>query len=116
MATYKGSCHCGRIAFEVDGDIAQVVACNCSMCGRRGALHWFVPRTQLRLSTPDGASTDYLWNKKAIHWRFCPTCGCAPYADGTDKAGNHMAAVNARCLEGVDPASLKIVAYNGRDH
>lgn len=30
---YTGSCHCGRIAFEVDGELAGeltgAVACNC---------------------------------------------------------------------------------------
>lgn len=33
---YQGSCHCGRIAFEVEGSIDSVLACNCSMCGRKG--------------------------------------------------------------------------------
>jgi hypothetical protein len=41
---YKGSCHCGQIAFEVEGELAQVADCNCSICSRMGALHWFVPR------------------------------------------------------------------------
>ena len=34
--THKGSCHCGRIAFEVEGDLAQVMECNCSHCSRKG--------------------------------------------------------------------------------
>jgi hypothetical protein len=33
--TYKGSCHCGRIAFEVDGDLAQAMDCNCCHCIRK---------------------------------------------------------------------------------
>ncbi|HET6632433.1 MAG TPA: hypothetical protein VFG73_06980 [Rhodanobacteraceae bacterium] len=32
--TYQGGCHCGRIAFAVDGDIESLVDCNCSqVCG-----------------------------------------------------------------------------------
>lgn len=36
---YKGSCHCGQIAFEVEGELTQVADCNCSICTRMGALH-----------------------------------------------------------------------------
>ena len=41
---YRGSCHCGKIAFEVEGTLEQVMECNCSLCSRRGYLLWFVPR------------------------------------------------------------------------
>jgi hypothetical protein len=26
---YKGSCHCGRIACEVEGGLGEVMECNC---------------------------------------------------------------------------------------
>ena len=42
MAAYEGGCHCGRIAFVVEGEIDQLYECNCSICSKRGALHWFV--------------------------------------------------------------------------
>ncbi|HEX6635136.1 MAG TPA: GFA family protein, partial [Usitatibacter sp.] len=32
---YKGSCHCGRVAFEVEGDIGAVIECNCSICSKK---------------------------------------------------------------------------------
>ena len=47
--TYQGSCHCGKIAFEVEGELTAATDCNCSICQRKGTLMWFVPRTQLRL-------------------------------------------------------------------
>jgi hypothetical protein len=50
---YKGSCHCGKVAFEVHGELGGAMACNCSMCGRKGSLLWFVPREQLRLLTSE---------------------------------------------------------------
>jgi hypothetical protein len=34
--THQGSCHCGRIAFEVDGEFTQAIECNCSHCSRKG--------------------------------------------------------------------------------
>ncbi len=56
--TYKGGCHCGRIAFEVEGNLEQVMDCNCSICTKRGYLHWFVARDQLNLLTPESDAGD----------------------------------------------------------
>jgi hypothetical protein len=112
--TYQGSCHCGRIAFEVDGDLEQAMECNCSHCSRKGYLLWFVPREQLRLTTPESALATYAFNKHVITHHFCPTCGCAPLAFGKNASGAATAAVNIRCLEGVDPKAIKIVPVDGR--
>ncbi|WP_224367607.1 GFA family protein [Hyalangium versicolor] len=112
--TYKGSCHCGRIAFEAEGELQQVLACNCSMCSRRGSLLWFVPRQQLRLLTPAENLSTYTFNKHVIQHRFCAKCGIHPFGEGTDPSGKAMAAINARCLEGVDLASLPVHHFDGR--
>jgi len=111
---YKGSCHCGRIAFEVEGDLASVMDCNCSICSRRGSLLWFVPRDALRLLTPEENLATYTFNKQVIRHRFCPTCGIHPFGEGADPAGNRIAAINARCLDGVDVASLPVRHFDGR--
>ena len=111
---YKGSCHCGRIAFEVEGEIGEVLACNCSMCQRKGSLLWFVPRDKLVLKTPEDAASTYLFNKHVIKHRFCPVCGIHPYADGVDPKGNAIGAINARCLEDLDIESLKVRHFDGR--
>jgi hypothetical protein len=112
--THKGSCHCGRIAFEVEGDIGQVIECNCSHCSRKGYLLWFVPRDRLRLNTPESALATYRFNKHVIDHHFCPACGCAPFGFGTDPKGAAIAAVNVRCLDGVESAKLKVVPFDGR--
>jgi len=111
---YKGSCHCGRIAFEVEGNLEQAIECNCSHCSRKGYLLWFVPRAQLKLLTPEAGFGTYTFNKHVIQHHFCPKCGCAPFGFGTDRSGAATAAINARCLEGVDLASLKKVPVDGR--
>ena len=112
--TYRGSCHCGKIAYEVDGEIGPVIDCNCSMCSRKGALLWFVPRASMRLLTPEADASEYLFNKHRIHHRFCPTCGIHAYAVGMDGKGNAMAAINVRCLEGVDLSKLQVKPFDGR--
>ena len=111
---YQGSCHCGKIAYEVEGEIQGVISCNCSMCQRKGSLLWFVPRESLKLKTPAREMGTYEFNKHVIHHHFCPTCGIHPFAEGKDPKGNAMAAVNVRCLEGIDLDSIKVTAYDGR--
>jgi hypothetical protein len=112
--TYKGSCHCGQVAFEVEGDLTQVMDCNCSICSRKGSLLWLVPRDRLRLLTPEENLATYTFGKHVIKHRFCPRCGIHPYGEGTDTSGNRMAAVNVRCLEGVDLSSLPVKHFDGR--
>lgn len=111
---YKGSCHCGQVAFEVDGEIAGALACNCSICSRRASLLWFVPREKLKLLTPEESASTYTFNKHVIRHRFCPTCGIHPYGEGVDPAGNRMAAINIRCLEGVNLESVPVQNFDGR--
>jgi hypothetical protein len=110
----KGSCHCGEIRFEVEGAVKQVLSCNCSICSRKGALLWFVARSQLRLSTPAENLSTYTFNKHAIKHRFCQKCGIHTFGEAKDPSGNEMAAINARCLEDVDLSSLKVTHFDGR--
>jgi hypothetical protein len=112
--THAGGCHCGRIAFDVEGDIEQVIECNCSMCSKRGSLLWFVSREQLHLKTPESDLATYTFKTRTIQHHFCPRCGCAPFADGADKTGAKKAAVNVRCLDGVDTAAVRVVPFDGR--
>ena len=111
---YKGSCHCGRVAYEDEGTIDRAMACNCSMCQRKGSLLWFVPRSQFKLLTPEDNASTYLFNKHRIGHRFCPVCGIHPYADGADRQGNPMAAINVRCLEGIDLETITVGHFDGR--
>ncbi|QEY63916.1 GFA family protein [Metapseudomonas lalkuanensis] len=111
---YRGSCHCGKIAFEVEGTLEQVMECNCSLCSRRGYLLWFVPREQLKLATPESDLSTYRFNRMHIAHHFCANCGCAPFGEATDPKGKALAAVNVRCLEDVPLEGLKAVKADGR--
>jgi hypothetical protein len=111
---YRGSCHCGRIRYEVEGEVDSGMACNCSMCSRKGSLLWFVPRANLKLLTPEDAASTYLFNKHVIQHRFCPTCGIHPYGEGAGPGGAQMAAINLRTLEDFDLAGVPVKHFDGK--
>jgi hypothetical protein len=111
---YQGSCHCGKVAFEVEGQIDKAMSCNCSICQRKGSLLWFVAHDKFLLLTPDENANTYTFNKHAIKHRFCRACGVHPYAEGTDAKGNRTAAINIRCLENIELESIPVTHFDGR--
>ncbi len=112
--TYTGGCHCGKVRFEVDLALGTVIECNCSICSKTGSLLAFVPTSQFRLLSGQDALTDYQFNKHVIHHLFCSSCGIRSFAKGKAPDGSEMRAINVRCLEGVDLASLERMQFDGR--
>jgi hypothetical protein len=51
----------------------------------------------------------YTFNKHAIKHRFCQTCGIHPFAEG-----DGWVAINIRCLDDVDLASITVQPFDGR--
>jgi hypothetical protein len=114
LTTYRGSCHCGNVRFEVEADLASVIACNCSLCARAGYLLTFVPASQFKLLSGKEAQSDYQFNTKNIHHLFCKTCGTRSFGHGTGPDGEQMYAINVRSLEGVDLDALNVKKVDGR--
>ena len=113
--TYTGGCQCGKVRYQVDLDLANpVIACNCSRCGRLGSLFAFAPVNDFKLSSGEKELTDYQFNSKNIHHLFCSTCGIESFARGKRPVdGADVVAVNARCLDGVDPNALPVKQVDG---
>jgi hypothetical protein len=58
---------------------------------------------------------EYHFNKHMIQHKFCSTCGIQSFAIGTNpKTGAKMAAVNVRCVDGVDVDALQVRKVDGR--
>jgi hypothetical protein len=62
-----------------------------------------------------GELQEYLFNKHVIHHQFCRTCGVEPFARGTAPGAKApKVAINVRCLDGIDVASLKPAPFDGK--
>lgn len=110
---YTGSCHCQNVRIEFETDLKEVMACNCSICLRRGHLLAFGPESNFKLLTESNELSDYQWSKKNIHFFFCKACGCAPFARANTPSGPSVA-VNARCLENIDLTKIPVVDFDGK--
>ena len=120
--TYAGSCHCGRVRFEVDADIDHVRVCDCSICRRRGALIHRVNESDLRILTSLGDLTLYEWGSRTAKDYFCPTCGILPFRRPSYPTAKERSegvepflgwAVNTRCLDEFDFSEVPQTAIYG---
>lgn len=111
---YHASCHCGNIQLDIEGELTQALACNCSICQRKGTLLWFVPADQVNLLTPREKMTTYTFNKHVIQHRFCPVCGVQVFGEANNPKGDPVFAINIRCLEDIDPLAVPVNFYDGK--
>jgi hypothetical protein len=102
------------VAIEAEGEIQGALSCNCSICQRSGALLWFVPRDTMLLEAAPDSMTTYTFNKHVIQHRFCKSCGIKVFGEGIDPKGNKIAAINLRCIEGIELEKLPVQHFNGR--
>ena len=115
MAQHQAGCHCGAVRFKVETDFAQVIECNCSHCHMKGFVLTFTPVEQFELVSGADSLTEYRFNKKVLAHQFCKVCGVQPHAFGTGPDGMKMAAVNLRCVDGLDLATVTVTPWNGAD-
>jgi hypothetical protein len=104
--TYSGSCHCGKIRFEVDADLDEVRVCDCSVCRKRGTLSHRVEPSCFRLLTPLAELSQYQWHTRTATDYFCPVCGILPFR--RPRTAPHLWTINVRCLDGVDLTKIPI--------
>ena len=95
------------------GALTVVEECNCSVCAKKGYLHWIVAREAFHMTTPPEQLATYTFNTGAAKHHFCPKCGVASFY--IPRSDPDKIDVNVRCLEDVDLASLKIDHFDGRD-
>ena len=113
MSTHRGSCHCGAVVFEVEAELAEqrILACNCSICRRKGFVHLIVPPEQFTLVQGQEELQEYRFNTEVAVHRFCQRCGIHPFY--TPRSHPDKVSVNVRCLEGVKLDELEVESFDG---
>ena len=110
-----GSCHCGALRWNFDGDPDSATSCNCTVCRRYGAL--WIYGWEDEVVTVRGPSLVYS-RDVSIGFHFCPTCGGLAYFRGlrADEQGRRRTAVNLRMIDDPDAvAGLPIRHFDGLD-
>ncbi|NMO15091.1 GFA family protein [Pyxidicoccus fallax] len=116
LKRHPGGCQCGAVRFEVELDLsAPVNRCNCSVCTRRGISAAYVKPDALRiLSSPDTLS-EFRSGNSGSYSAFCKRCGCECFGAGFLEAlGGDFRSINVNCIDGIDPATLTYLYWDGR--
>ena len=121
--TITGSCHCGKSAFRIEGDIPTTLTrCTCSFCSKRGVLWAYYPPDQFRLTSPTADDATYRWHTKLVAHHFCPVCGCGTFTDspafepdGSWDKSTRRIGVNARLFDNFVAADAPVVVIDGKN-
>ncbi|CAM3302558.1 Uncharacterized conserved protein [Paracoccus aminovorans] len=112
MKTYRGSCFCGAVRFEAEGDLALgTMRCNCRFCRKMRYWEMRLPDpsrfrlthgTELLVETPrrreDGVD---------MHHMFCGHCGTRLWTEGDlAEMGGRFVMVCVSALDDVPEAEL----------
>lgn len=109
----EGGCHCGAVRFRVRGRPDHLVVCNCSICSKKGYLHWFVSADDFELLTSEDALATYTFGTHTAKHHFCKTCGITSFYIA--RSHPDSIDVNARCCDGLDLDALPIETFDGQN-
>jgi hypothetical protein len=92
---HTGSCLCGAVTVEVEGELPGPDACHCSQCRKTSGHVWAstdVPRA--RVTIRGGEAVTWYRSSEKVRRGFCATCGSALFWDplGHDYIGIAMGA------------------------
>lgn len=105
----EGSCHCGAVRIRVAAPPEWVGQCNCSVCRKLAGLFAYYPPADVSV---EGETVGYVWGDRTISIRHCPVCGCTTHWESLMPDYDRMG-VNARMLDGFDPARLEVRPIDG---
>lgn len=111
MKTYRGTCHCGAVVFEIDTEFSEFTKCDCSLCRKKNAVMTKVHERDFRLIEGEQALGLYEWNTKTAKHHFCKRCGI--YTFHRKRVTPDFLGVNVYCLEDADVSEVPIKEVDG---
>ena len=115
MKTYKGSCSCSKVTFEVETKLKRISKCNCSICTKKGIIHHVVDQNKfILISGKDNLSLYQFGTMRAKHY-FCKYCGIHLF--NNPRTYPEKVSVNVNCLNDFDleKEMPKVVKFDGRN-
>ena len=119
--TYRGSCHCGKVRFEADLELAQGTGkCNCSYCWKVRSWSIGTKPDAFRLLAGKEDAREYGFREGSVNRHvFCGHCGIRVYTYGhVAEIGGDFVSVALSALDDLSPAELAdapVRHMNGRN-
>lgn len=79
--TARGSCLCGHVSYEVEGDLRPVIACHCVQC-RKTSGHHVAATSAARDKITISGKVTWFASSDTARRGFCGTCGSNLFWDG----------------------------------
>ena len=111
----SGSCHCGNISFEARHAPEFLVACNCSLCRRLGALWTHTATENVTILRSGGGTRPYVWGDRTLEVHSCENCGCVTHWENLQPEIRDVIAVNMRLARPDVMARLPVRNFDGAD-
>lgn len=117
VKTYQGSCHCGKVRYEVDVDFdGGSGRCNCSICSKLRKWGAVVKPEAFRLLAGVDDVTVYQFGTASCEHRFCRHCGVHSYGVGyLEVIGGAYVSVNLACIDNMTPEEMAAVPVRYMD-
>jgi len=119
MANYTGSCLCGAIKYEVNGEPVRTAVCHCDDCrkatGSSYATNFFFKEEDIVVT--EGTPKEFQHKSDAgntMTKQFCGNCGSQLFGIGTGSPG--VKHVKAGTLDNVGDLKPAISVFTARKH
>lgn len=111
----KATCHCGNVSVEVETKPESIMSCNCSVCGRLGAMWSYYEQSDVTV-TAEKPLVHYRWGDEELDFGHCPTCGCVMYWAGNENSESTRMGINTRMVVPRDVlADIPVQMFDGAD-
>lgn len=75
-----GSCECGQVKFELQGELRPVIACHCSQCRKTSGHYWSATSVNTDdLKITESAGLTWYRSSDIAQRGFCASCGASVF-------------------------------------